>query len=73
MSKKTTHVTRDELFARRQRLAEAMNLHAIEGNPFTEADIAMFEMFEREGWSDDRQRQYVIDLARKKSRPSATE
>jgi hypothetical protein len=42
---------------------EAMNLQAIEGNPLDAEDIAMFEMFEREGWSDERCRAYI--LARK--------
>ena len=42
---------------------EAMHLQAIEGNPFDADDIAMFEMFEREGWDDDRCRAYI--LARK--------
>ena len=30
---------------------EAMNLQAIKGNPLDAEDIAMFEMFEREGWT----------------------
>jgi len=42
---------------------EAMNLQEIEGNPLNAEDIAMFEMFEREGWDDDRCRAYI--LARK--------
>jgi hypothetical protein len=45
---------------------EAMNLQAIEGNPFDAEDIAMFEMFEREGWDDARCRAYI--LARKPAR-----
>jgi hypothetical protein len=47
----------------RQLRLEAMNLQAIEGNPFDAEDIAMFEMFEREGWDDERCRAYI--LARK--------
>ncbi len=47
----------------RQLQLEAMNLQAIEGNPFDAEDIAMFEMFEREGWDDERCRAYI--LARK--------
>jgi hypothetical protein len=38
---------------------EAMNLQAIEGNPLDAEDIAMFEMFEREGWNDERCRAYI--------------
>jgi hypothetical protein len=45
---------------RRQRLAEMARLQEIEGNPFDAEDIAMFEMFEREGWSEEAQRAYVI-------------
>ena len=48
---------------RRKLRLEAMNLQSIEGNPLDAEDIAMFEMFEREGWDDDRCRAYI--LARK--------
>jgi hypothetical protein len=47
----------------RQLRLEAMNLQEIEGNPFDAEDIAMFEIFEREGWDDERCRAYI--LARK--------
>lgn len=30
-----------------------MHLQALEGNPPDAEQIAMFEMFEREGWSED--------------------
>ena len=40
---------------------EAMNLQAIEGNPLDAEDIAMFEMFEREGWDDERCRAYILE------------
>ncbi len=43
----------------RQLRLEAMNLQAIEGNPLDAEDIAMFEMFEREGWDDERCRAYI--------------
>jgi hypothetical protein len=52
-----------EIAELRQLRLEAMNLQAIEGNPFDAEDIAMFEMFEREGWDDERCRAYI--LARK--------
>jgi hypothetical protein len=48
------------LAAKRQRRIEAMNLQAIEGNPLDAEDVAMFEMFEREGWSDDQCRAYIL-------------
>ncbi len=34
-------------------------LHEIESNPLDADDIAMFEMFEREGWSHERRRAYI--------------
>ncbi|HEY2134741.1 MAG TPA: hypothetical protein VGH49_02565 [Xanthobacteraceae bacterium] len=37
-----------------------MNLQAIEGNPLDAEDVAMFEMFEREGWSDERCRAFIL-------------
>jgi hypothetical protein len=50
-----TTVTR----ARRRRLA-AMRLQEIEGNPLSADEVAMFEMFEREGRTDERRRAYVL-------------
>lgn len=41
-------------------LAEAAHLLAIEGNPLTAEDIAMFEMCEREGWPPERRRVHII-------------
>ena len=43
---------------------EAMNLQAIEGNPFDADDVAMFEMFEREGWTHEQRRAHIKALAR---------
>ena len=48
----------------RQRLREAARLQEIEGNPLDAEDLAMFEMFEREGWSHERRRAYIIAQAR---------
>ena len=41
-------------------LAEAAHLQAIEGNPLTVEEIAMFEMFEREGWPPERRRAHIL-------------
>ena len=49
--------------ARGRRLA-AMHLQEIERNPLTAEEIAMFEMFEREGWTHERRRAYILSLAR---------
>lgn len=50
--------------ARQHRRMEAFACNAIEGAPPSEADIAMFEMFDREGWSDERRRAYIIEQAK---------
>jgi hypothetical protein len=44
----------------RQRRREAIRLQEIEGNPFTQEDIEMFEMFDREGWSHEQRRAYIV-------------
>jgi hypothetical protein len=48
-SKPPTTNSRAESAARRQRFAEGLHLQAMEGNPLDTEDLAMFEMFEREG------------------------
>ncbi|MCJ9752579.1 hypothetical protein MOV61_17815 [Neorhizobium sp. BETTINA12A] len=48
----------------RQRTFEAAHLQLIAGNPLDAEDIAMFEMFDREDWSFERQRAYILDRAR---------
>jgi hypothetical protein len=49
-----------EVAALRKLRLEAMNLQAIEGNPLDAEDVAMFEMFEHEGWSDEQYRAYIL-------------
>jgi hypothetical protein len=41
------------------RRLEAQHLQALEGNPLTPEEIAMFEMFEREKWPEDRCLAYI--------------
>lgn len=41
------------------RTREAAHLQMIEGNPLDAEDIAMFEMFDREGFSPEQQLAYV--------------
>lgn len=53
-----------EIAELRQLRLEAMNLQAIEGNPLDAEDIAMFEMFEREGWTAEQRRAHINALAR---------
>lgn len=47
-----------------QRFREASHLQAMEGNPLDAKDTALFAMFEREGWSPERRRAYMLDQAK---------
>jgi hypothetical protein len=56
-------IKKDQIFdiaELRKRRLEGMRLQEIEGNPLSADDIAMFEMFEREGWSHERRRAYIL-------------
>ncbi len=53
--------------AARERRLEMQHLHAIEGNPLTAEEIAMFEMFEREEWSEEREHAYIVELIRRRA------
>jgi len=55
----------------RRRTREAAHLQMIEGNPFDAEDIAMFEMFDREGFSPEQRRAYIIEQSRKRIARSA--
>ncbi len=46
-----------------------MRLQEIEGNPLSADQVAMFEMFERLGWTHERRRAYILA----KARPMAAE
>ena len=56
-----------------QLLAEAAHLQAIEGNPLTAEEIAMFEMFERERWSPERRRIHILRRIEDRGRVAAAE
>jgi len=43
-----------DLQEKAKRHMEAVNLQEAEGNPFTEEELALYEMFEHEGWDDRR-------------------
>ena len=49
-----------------QAFREAAHLQALEGNPLDAEQIAMFEMFEREGWPDEKCRDYIKQQALKR-------
>jgi hypothetical protein len=46
--------------AHRRRL-DATALQELEGNPLTADEVEMFEMFERERWSHERRRAYLLE------------
>lgn len=73
MTKPAGTLTPDEIRAARERRLTFQHLLAIEGNPLDAQDIAMFEMFEREGWSHEQCRAYILDLARKAAGSHAAE
>ncbi|MDE0044525.1 MAG: hypothetical protein OXU19_01490 [bacterium] len=54
-------------------MAEAVHLQAIEGNPLTEEEIAMFEMFERERWSPEQRRAHIRHRVKGRGRVAAAE
>jgi len=64
MAKVKDRLSPEQIAAERERRLEAMHLQEIEGNPLDAEDIAMFEMFEREGWSHERCRAYILAQAR---------
>ncbi len=66
MRKAPPKLAQPEAQAARARLLEAMHLQAIEGNTLDADDIAMFEMFEREGWSHERCTAYIVAHAKGK-------
>lgn len=53
-----------ETLAAKDRRLEMQHLQAIEDNPLDAEQIAMFEMFERERWSHEKCRAYVLERAR---------
>ncbi len=61
--KKADRLSPSEVEAARGLRLSAMRLQDIEGNPLDAEDVAMFEMFEREAWSHDRRRAYILAQA----------
>jgi hypothetical protein len=52
---------------------EAVHLQAMEGNPLDDADLAMFEMFDREGWTAEQRRAHILREAQGSSVIAAAE
>lgn len=55
-------LTAAEVAEAKERRIMAMGLQMIEDNPLTSDEVAMFEMFEREAWSHERCREYILSL-----------
>ena len=68
-----TRLTDAQITAARARRLEAMHLQEIEGNPLDAGQVAMFEMFEREGWSHEQCTAYLLERARRAAIPHAAE
>jgi hypothetical protein len=64
MAKVKDRLSPEEVAATRERRLQAMHLQVIEGNPLDEEDIAMFEMFEREGWDHERRVAFILEKFR---------
>lgn len=58
MDRKRDKPGHDAAAATERRLV-AMHLQSMENNPLNAEQIAMFEMFEREGWSHDERLNYI--------------
>lgn len=52
----------------RKRRIEAMHLQVIEGNPLNDEQVAMFEMFEHERWTQEQRLKHLEKRARAAAR-----
>jgi hypothetical protein len=60
-------LTPAEVEESRRRRLDAMALQEIEGNPLSPDQVEMFEMFERERWSHERCRAYILERAKREA------
>jgi hypothetical protein len=58
----------DEVEKSSQLRQEAMALQTIENNPFDAEDLALFEMFEREAWTHEQRRTFLLAKAKPRAR-----
>ena len=73
MSETKKTLTAKELAEAKARREVAMHLQALEGSPADAEQIAMFEMFEREGWSHERRLAHIKERAKAASLVPAAE
>jgi hypothetical protein len=65
-------LTDEELALAIRRRMEGLKLHEIEGNPLDAGQIATFEMFERERWSHEKRRAYILAQIEREKTPRKT-
>ena len=58
--RKSDRLSTPEIEAARLGRLTATRLQEIESNPLSADQIAMFEMFEREGWTHERRRAHIF-------------
>jgi len=73
MSDSEILLTLEQVAEARERRLVAMHLQVMECNQLDADDIAMFEMFERERWSDARRRAYITDRAKRAASRTAAD
>jgi hypothetical protein len=73
MDKTAERMSPEEIEASRERRLVFMHLQEIEDNPLDAEQIAMFEMFEREGWSHERCLEHIRQRAAAAALVSAAE
>jgi hypothetical protein len=73
MLKQPSPPSSSSVAAARERRLEMQHLQAMEGNPLTAEEIAMFEMFEREGWPHERRRAHILAQFNRRMSPEVAE
>ena len=55
----------DSAHERRSRIV-GVGAEAIAGNPLTDQEVEMFEMFKRENWPPHRRREYIMGIVQRR-------
>jgi hypothetical protein len=59
--------TQQDLAAMHRRRMEAMHLQEIEGNPLDSEQVSMFDMFDRDEWTDEQIKAHLDARAKRRS------
>ena len=73
MARTASKLVKTQITVAHERRLEAIHLQEIEGNSVDAADLAMFAMFDRKGWSHEQRRAYIIAQAKGEPVPLAAE